>query len=329
MQKTHRHLLSALFFAYGIYSVFSMQRDFQHTQHLTVVLLALVPVFFALNLIGKMSTRQESRGRTSPHLKAANWFSQWLTQNLTQYILMFCLPFFYISQRWIYAGLTTILLLTTLWESSWKRLLPSTLYRQVLRMWSLLCAGSFLLPCLWPKQLHNFYPALTVLSVFALLPSRLDRNHIKASSLLITAITVNLLLLPYAWRFPMLSVWLDHPHFATNEDQRHLGTAEIKNVLGINELKSMLGEGSSLCCIAPVVAPPGIRERITQEWTLDGQIIERPELKSYIQGNAQQKGFHSYFCKRNLPSLSSKQILRCRLSLQDRIFLGEIEVYLP
>src|SRR6478735_3569513 len=123
-----RAALTLGFLGYGIYSVFMMKRDFQHTTRLTIFLLALVPVFLLLHLVGKIVTRQEAKGQSSPRLKAVNWLSQWLTQNMTQYILMFSLPFFIVSQRWMYLGVTLVLLATTLWDEWWKVLLPITLY---------------------------------------------------------------------------------------------------------------------------------------------------------------------------------------------------------
>ena len=329
MYQKNKKLLSLIFFVYGIFSVFSMQRDFHHTLYLTMILLGLVPGFLALNFIGKLSSKRQASGQSSPRLQAAHWFSQWLTQNMTQYSFMFCLPFFLVSQHWSYLSLTFCLLLTTLWDGWWKRLLPLTIYRQLLRLWSLLCASSFLLPILWPQHLRFFYPALAGLAVLALFPTRLDRSHIVASLILMTSVVTNLLLIPIAWRFPILSVWLDKPHFATNADRKEFGVEKLKAQLSVEELEALLNRGSSLCCVAPVVAPSGVRAKVTQEWTLDGHVLERSELKSYIQGNAEQKGFYSFFCKHNFPKLSAQHTLRCRLSLQDSIFLGDLQLLLP
>jgi len=327
-KEKYRKALSFGFLGYGIYSVFMMERDFQHTTRLTVFLLALVPVFLILNLVGKVSTRHEEAGRTLPRLRAANWFSQWLTQNMTQYILMFSLPFFIVSQHWVYLGITIILLATTLWDDWWKRLLPITLYRQLLRLWSVLCAGSFLYPFLWPKHLYEFYLVLATAAALALLPTRLDRTHLLSSTILQAMALINLLVLPPAFRFPMLSVWVDRPHFATNEDQRDFGVKPLPLEWTVRDFQSTLAENSSICCVAPVVAPPGVRERISQEWTLDGELVERPLLKSFIQGSEKQRGFHSFFCKHNFPPMTGDHTLRCHVTLQDTIFLGEAKLIL-
>ncbi|HYX32056.1 MAG TPA: hypothetical protein VE954_03005 [Oligoflexus sp.] len=323
MNSKWRNALTLVFLGWGIYSVFMMKRDFQHTTRLTIFLLALVPVFLLLHLVGKMSTHHEARGQTSPRLKAVNWMSQWLTQNMTQYILMFSLPFFIVTQRWVYLGFTLILLATTLWDDWWKILLPITLYRQLLRLWSILCAGSFLYPFVWPSHLSYFYLSMATGAALALFPTRLDRTHLLSSALLQALTLINLLVLPPAFRFPLLSVWVNKPHFATNEDQKSLGVQSIPRQWPLKEFKDTLGSGSSICCVAPVVAPPGVRERVTQEWTLEGQLLEKPQLKSTIRGNVDQRGFHSFFCKRNFPPAHAQNILRCRLLLQETIFLGE------
>jgi hypothetical protein len=300
-----------------------MKRDFQHTTRLTIFLVALVPMFLLLHLIGRIATQHEARGQSSPRLKTVNWLSQSMTQNMTQYILMFSLPFFIVSHRWVYLGVTLLLLATTLWESWWKALLPITLYRQLLRLWSILCAGSFLYPFIFPGHLSQFYLAMALAAALALFPTRLDRTHLMSSIALQGLTLVNLLLLPPAFRFPLLSVWVNKPHFGINEDQKDHGVRNIPGAWSLREFKATLAEGSSLCCVAPVVAPPGVRERIAQEWTLDGQLLEKPQLKSTIRGNANQRGFHSFFCKRKFPPAQAGQLLRCRVSLQDSIFLGE------
>ncbi len=323
MNSWWRKALTLVFLGWGIYSVFMMKRDFQHTTRLTIFLLALVPMFLLLHLVGRMATQHEARGQTSPRLKAVNWLSQSITQNMTQYILMFSLPFFIVSHRWVYLGITIILLATTLWDNWWKALLPITLYRQLLRLWSILCAGSFLYPFVWPGYLSNFYLAMATGAALALFPTRIDRTHLISSTILQALTMMNLLLLPPAYRFPLLSVWVSKPHFGTNEDQKDHGVTSIPTNWSVREFNQSLTDGSSVCCVAPVVAPPGVRERITQEWTLDGRLLEKPQLKSTIQGNADQRGFHSFFCKRNFPPAHAESVLRCRLSLQETIFLGE------
>jgi hypothetical protein len=259
----------------------------------------------------------------SPRLKAVNRLSQWLTQNMTQYMLMFSLPFFIVSQRWVYLTVTLIILASTLWDDWWKILLPITFYRQILRLWSLFCAGSFLYPFIWPDHLSHFHLAMATGAALALFPTRLDRTHLLSSTVLQALTLVNLLVLPPAFRFPLLSVWVSKPHFGTNEDQKNYGVENIPTHWSVDEFNAALNSGSSICCVAPVVAPPGVRERIIQEWTLDGHLLEKTQLKGTIRGNASQRGFHSFFCKRNFPSITAHHLLRCRLSLQESIFLGE------
>jgi hypothetical protein len=328
MHSRKRKALTLVFLGWGIYSVFMMKRDFQHTTRLTIFLLALVPMFLLLHLVGRVVTRHELRGHTSPRLKAVNWLSQSITQNMTQYILMFSLPFFIVNQRWVYLVATLFLLATTLWETWWKTLFPHTIYRQLLRLWSILCAGSFLYPFVWPGHLAHFYWALAAGAALALFPTRIDRNHLLSSALLLALTLLNLLLLPPALRFPLLSVWVSKPRFATNEDQKDTGVEKLPREMKATAFRDTLRSGSTICCVAPVVAPPGVRERVIQEWTLEGELLEKPQLKSYIRGNANQRGFHSFFCKRNFPPVRAGQILRCRISLQETIFLGEMSLTL-
>ncbi len=327
--KYLKNALSLVFFASGIYSVLSMERDFQHTSKLMIFFLCLFPIFLAMSIITRVASRYEALGHWSIKVHVLNWVSQYAMQSMTQYILMYCLPFFFKTQRWIYLTITAGLLITTLWDNLWERLILATTYRKFLRLWTFLSAGSFLWPFLFPKHLHEFYWGLSAFAIPALMPMRFEKKQFKSSAVLFCFTFLALLALPMSWRFPMLSVWLEKPHFATNENQKSLGVKVLTDELSLYEFKETLRQGNTICCVAPIVAPPGVRERVTQEWTLGGILLERPELKSSIQGNAEQRGFHSFFCKRNFPQLARDQTLLCQLSLQDSIFLGEIKLTIP
>jgi hypothetical protein len=190
----------------------------------------------------------------------------------------------------------------------------------------MLCASSFLLPFVWPNHLDKFYWGLSVAAILSLIPTRFDRLHCGNSMLLILIVMSNLRLMPISTRFPVLSVWIDKPRFAINEDQKNRGISKLEHEISLEKFEAMLTQEFSICCVAPVIAPPGIRERITQEWTIDKHVIERPKLSKLIQGNEEQRGFHSFFCKHNFPEIKSQSTIRCQISLQESIYLGEIQL---
>ncbi len=320
-----QRILPFLFLAYGLYSMQSLQRDFQSVHRLTVYLVLLVPVFLLFNLAFRWYEAREKRRRFDT---ALHWVSRSLNQNFTQYILMFCLPFFIAGQRWFYAVIHIVALAISLWEPWWARLLASWIYRRLMLLWSLLTAVSFLFPFLWPSSLAWFYPALTAVGMTAFIPGRRDKSHMITVGVGSLALIASLLALPLSWRFPILSVWLQKPHFETDTLVKDSPHQSLGDTFPVQDLQRLLAEGHSLCCVAPIVAPPTLREKVVQEWSLDGHIIESPELKTSIAGNADQRAFRSYFCKQNFPSFGPGQLLRCRILLQHSINLGSTQVSL-
>jgi hypothetical protein len=319
-----RRILPYLFLLYGLYSVVSLQRDFQHTTRLMVYLFLLVPVFLFLSFIYRWYEQDRVPLRMQRYHTYFHWVSRSMIQTLTQYILMFCLPFFSVSERWIYFGFTLILLATTLWDPWWSKLLHSWLYRRLLQLWSLLCATSFLFPFLWPDKLEWYYGALVVAGMFSVLPSQKQKSHLYATSALLGFLLLVSVILPLSWRFPILSVWLQSPRFETDthiKDETHL---VFGKEVQLAKVQKLLAEGHHICCHAPIVAPGSIREKVQQEWTLNGQLLERPLLKTTIAGNPFQRAFRSYYCKQNFTLMQGNDLLRCRLYLHGDIYLGEV-----
>lgn len=321
-----KKILPFLFLAYGLYSMLSLQRDFQTIQRLTIYLFLLIPAFILFSLAFRWYEDRDRRAKMRRFDTAFHFISRTATQNLTQYILMFCLPFFLAGQHWFYMGINLLCLATLLWEPWWSALLRSWVYRRAVQLWSSLCASSFLLPFLWPQQLRWFYWMLTAVGLAALLPARFDKKHLLILGSSALVLLIALLGLPLSWRFPILSVWLQKPHFETDTLRKDSPHLTLQTSMPREEVLALLQSGHSLCCVAPIVAPPQLREKIQQEWTLDGELIERPELKTTIAGNAQQRAFRSYYCKQNFPKLEQGETLRCRLFLQEYLYLGSAYV---
>ena len=314
-----QRILPFLFLAYGLYSMYSLQSNFQTVERLTVYFVLLVPAFLLFNIAFRW---YEAREKRRPLDTALHWVSRSMNQNFTQYVLMFCLPFFIAGQHWFYAAIHIFALAVSLWEPWWSRLLASWIFRRAMLLWSLLSGSSFLFPFLWPDRLSWFYPALTLVGLTAFIPGRRDKSHLITVGWGSLGLVAMMLTLPLAWRFPVLSIWLQKPHFETDtadkdETHRNLGAH-----ISAADLRGLLADGHSVCCVAPIVAPPRLREKVVQEWTIDGHVIESPELKTSIAGNAEQRAFRSYYCKQNFPALETGQVLRCRLFLQHSMTLG-------
>ncbi len=328
LQNSLRQLLiSGFFLAFGIYSVVSMERNFHNASRLAAYVVLIVPAFLCFHLALLWYDRLEARSQVRRRHRILRTVSRSAPQNLIQYVLAYCLPFFSKSQAWPYQAVTMILLASTLWEPLWTRLFQWWAYRRVLQAWSLVCAGSFLFPFFWPHDLTWFYGALACAGALPFIPVRRQKHHVLGAFVGILIIVSITLGLPSHWRFPVLSIWIQKPKYEWDTSQKDLEHAQLGDEIGVGELAQGLASGHELCCVAPVVAPPKFQEKLSQEWLIDHQLIERRELPTAISGNLDQHAFRSFYCKRNFPALRAGQTLHCRLYLPSDIALGDVRLH--
>jgi hypothetical protein len=317
-----KRLLPIAFLIYGLISVFTLQRDFSHVTKLTIFVLLIGPTFLFFGLLGRVLERLPDDSRWSRYKDFARMANLSATQTMAQYILIFCLPFYVMKSNWIYFAANILLLGLILWDPVYERLVAYPLFRHMLLAWSLVAASSFLFPFVLPGKIAWFYPALAVVSGFAFIPTRKEGRYFIGLAGLWTMTLVPLLVLPPEYRFPLLSVWTKQTHFAWDVEGRSSVDEPLARTMSQSYLKDFIGEGHRLCCVAPIVAPPGLSTTIRQEWTLGGRVIESTELRTPIQGNASQQAFHSYFCKRNFPLGDQDEWLRCRIKIGKDIDVG-------
>lgn len=321
-QTKLRKYLPFFFFAYGVFSVFSLQRDFSHITRLSVFLLLVGPSFMILALLGRLLERMADDSKWNRYSTWARRVNLSATQNMTQYILIFCFPFYVAKEEWIYFGINLIWMGTVLWDPYYRRLIHSAAYRHALLAWALVSASSFLFPFIFSDRLEWFYPALALASALAFIPTRKEKSYVLMLLCLWILSLIPLLLLDPAHRFPLLSVWAKNPHFAFSGDTKPAYAESLAKSMSRQSVKAIIADGASLCCVAPIVAPPGFRLNVRQEWQLGNRLIESVQLKTPIQGNAKQSAFHSYFCKRNFPFGEDDEKLRCRIMIGDSIDIG-------
>ncbi len=321
-------VLSIVFLAIGLYSVVSMERHYHNVSRLTAYVVLVVPAFFLFYVGLGWYERLDPSAQLRRRYRLLRSVSRSAPQNLIQYVFAFCLPFFSMSQAHVYQGFTILLLASTLWEPVWTKLLVWWPYRRVLQAWSLIAAGSFLFPFFFPDRLQYFYPVLAALGCLPFVPVRRHKRHLLGNLLGVAAVLLITLGTPAAWRFPVLSVWVQDPSFEWDTLLKNQPHPHLPPEAPAVQLIKSLSEDHNLCCLAPVVAPPGVQERVTQEWKLNQTLIERPELPTTITGNSDQKAFRSYYCKKRFPALEAGQTLSCRLYLQSHIYLGEVKLRL-
>lgn len=324
--KVLRKLLPFFFLIYGLFSVFTLQRDFSHITQLSIFVLLVGPSFMILAIVGRLFERLSKESKWAKYSSWAKMANLSATQTMTQYILIFCLPFYVVKQGWMYFGINLLWLGTILWDPLYEHLIQSTLYRHVLLAWALLSASSFLFPFILPNHLHWFYPALALVSSAAFIPTRKEIRYVISLLCLWLISLVPLFAFDATHRFPLLSVWTKDAHFAFKIDSKDSSDKGLAKSISRQSIKDVLVDGGSICCVAPVVAPPNLRTNIRQEWMLGDRIIESVQLKTPIQGNVTQQAFHSYFCKKNLPFGAEDERLRCRVQIGDSIDIGGASV---
>ncbi len=320
--KRIQKVLPVFFLIYGLGSVFTLERDFVHVTKLGIFLLLLGPSFLLLVLLGRIFERLSDHPKWSKYGFWVNYLNVTATQTLTQYVLIFCLPFFIAKQNWIYFGLTAAWLATTLWDPLYEKLVQSAFYRHMLLAWSLMTALSFLYPFVWPNQLPHFYLALATVCTLAMIPTRREWFYLLTLIGAWGLLVGSLLVLPPAYKFPILSVWSKAPRFAWDADNKDLPPPSLGKEMTQADIRLFIDEGHTLCCVAPIIAPPSLNINIIQEWTLGDRVIETAQLKTPIHGSAKQQAFHSFFCKKNFPFGQEDERLRCRIRIGDDIDLG-------
>ena len=315
-------LLPFFFLAYGLFSVFTLQRDFSHVTQLGIFVLLVGPAFMLFALVGRLFESLSDDSKWSRYSSWAKMANLSATQTLTQYILIFCLPFYVIKQNWMYFGINILWLGTSLWDPLYEKLVQSTLYRHMLLAWSLLSASSFLFPFIVPRYIDWFYPFLALISSLAFIPTRKEKSYILSLLALWLLLLIPLFFLSPPNRFPLLSVWIKDSHFAFDISGKEAADSHLGKSISKQSVKESLIDGHTFCCVAPVVAPPGLRTNVRQEWQLEERVFESIELKTPIQGNSTQQAFHSFYCKKNIPFGVDDERLRCRIQIGDAIDIG-------
>jgi len=317
-----RRYLPVIFLMYGLFSVFTLQRDFSHITKLSIFMLLVGPSFMFLALLSRVIERLADDSKWNRYGTWVQFANLSATQTMTQYILMFCLPFYVVKEEWFYFGLNLLALASVLWDPLYRRLLLWAVYRHGILAWSLMSASSFLFPFLFPSRMNLFYPALAIASLIGFIPTRREKSYVLLLLGLWITSLIPLFVISPRNRFPILSVWTKAAHFAFRNPNEERATADLAKSISNRTVKDFVGEGGSLCCVAPVVAPPGFRVNIKQEWRLGDRVIESVQLKTPIQGNVKQAAFHSYFCKQRFPFGNEDERLSCRILIGEAIDIG-------
>ncbi len=324
--------------SWGLYSGYSMARDYSRVSKLANFTLGAVFFLFFVHLCTVWFLRarhqQGTLGRFGKLVTEKEAFIVWAgstgTQFYVQYILFFTLPFLYYTKSWLSFAGSLLIVCTVIWDPWWNILFSKKWYRVLIRAWSCLLALSFLFPILYLPFLEKFDLLVTSAFLALLLPWTSlwkfwhEKKYLDFVPLLCALMGfAGVHLFARDFKFTPLSIWVKNSALGLGILERQVAVPFAGNVT-LQELEEGIDEG--LCCATPVVAPGTLKGEVVHEWHLDGQKIDSISLGE-VRGLSEKVAFRTYSCKQNFPQLKHSSRIMCKIYLKSgRLLLGKVEV---
>jgi hypothetical protein len=330
--------------AWGVASALLMARDFAHGMRFVLFFIGLVTVSALLglwlllrerlmNVQGQAAGLARFLARRSESLE---WVGFAMLQAATQYILLFSLPFLYFTRAWGAALLVVPLVISTLWDPWWERLVRLSGYWALVRTVCVLLATSFVVSLFFPSLLAGLPLVLALVALVAAFPWSLlwrsvgvQRSSVwrevgaKSAPLALAVLFSGFTLLGVRM-VPPLGIWLRSADVGLDIVDRKLGeTLAEGDPRG--QLAAALAAGQSVCCITPIVAARGVSLQLVHEWEVDGRLVDTIAL-GMVHGLNESAAFRTYSCKKAMPDLDKAQTITCRARLAKGTSLGEVVV---
>lgn len=250
------------------------------------------------------------------------------TQYFIQYIFMFCIPFLYFKQEWIWLFFLVFFLGMTLWDPFWIRLFKVSFFRLLLRLIASCMAFGFLYAVLFPTYLDYYYIWFSGVCFFAVFPwnsfviNRMVKiPEIIASFLLTLAISVHSFL-PSDLQFPVISIWMENSKISFEKPGNDSFEIINGNIKSRKEVLKNINSGKQLCAISPIIAPIGVHSKVYQEWYIDDKFIERIILPT-ISGSQVNEKYNTFSCKKYFPNLTEAHKIIIKTFLKNGIYVGK------
>lgn len=330
--------------AWGVASGLLISRDASHTWRFLVFSLALV-VFSALLSLWFLWRQKMEREPSDPvtrlgrvmHARsgAIEWLGVTAAQIYAQYILMFSLPLLFFARAWNVLLFMVVLVASTLWDPWFVRLFKSIWYRACLRVSCVLLAASYVFSLFLSEYLEYLPQTLATAAALGAFPWHSPRIRSRADMALsaphapffatLSCVCVPLILFHWT-QFPLLSVWMPEARFAAGDDPKEASNS-LPWTLEPTTIAQALTSESGLCCVTPVVAPPGFASPLMHRWSVDGKIIDTIPLPA-VRGLEGERSFRTFSCKRNLPNPQHAREIVCAVLAPGEVSLGRIKMTL-
>jgi hypothetical protein len=250
------------------------------------------------------------------------------TQYFIQYIFMFCIPFLYFKQEWLWLFFLIFFVGMTLWDPFWIRLFKVQFFRLLLRLIASSMAFGFLYAVLFPTYLDYYYIWFSATCFFVVFPwnsfvinRRIKIPEIVASFLLTLAIAAHSFI-PTDLQFPVISIWMENSKFSFEKPGNDSFEIINGNIKSRKDILKNLNSGKQLCAISPIIAPVGVYSKVYQEWYIDGKFIERIVLPT-ISGSQLNEKYNTFSCKKYLPNVNEAHKITTKTFLKNGIYVGK------
>ena len=339
LQRSLSRLLPWLSLVWGIVSGFLISRDDAHTLRFLVFSIALL-IFSGLLSLWFLWRKRVSGAETAPErgiaglLHARAGLVEWAvltgTQVYAQYLFMFSLPLLFFSKSWFFLVLTALSVASSLWDPWWVKLVKSEWYRTGIRTLALLLASSFFFALFLHKYLFVYRFYLAAIAILTVFPWHLSLNWraYSVQKILPFASVLLLVAMPLfvfkSTTIPLLSVWVQDGRFALGQDPKDQKSRVTPSITR-SKLKEILQGDGQICCVSPVVAPQGFESEVSQEWAIDGKVIDTISLPP-VQGAAGEKSFRTYSCKKNFTKIDKWNEIECTTILGGALRVAKIRL---
>lgn len=317
-QKRLIKFIPWLSMSWGIFSALSMHRGFSQSVKIATLTGVVVVATMIHSLIRGTEYLLIEAGPLKKSKASAGWVSKRALQAWSQFILMFSLPNLISADAWFAASVTAFLAMMTLWEPWFEKLMFFSSGRAALRTWSGLLSISFLSGVFFGENFGLIYryfaiPALIMSFPWIDLAKKKTRSLSFAPFCAAAIFSMGSYLGLTHFRFPLVAIWLNQPHFFFKSDTST--KTEIETLPSPDVIKN-----KGICFLSPVTAARDMRTAIIHEWYVDGALIDRIKLKE-IHGRDENKSFNTWSCKQNLPEIT--RALRVKVVLPPNAVIGE------
>lgn len=322
---------------WGIGSSFWLTRDYDKANRLGFFTLAFFLLIIIMSTwysyITKISLQSHNK-LTKIHINIhkqkdlLEFVGLTATQYFIQYIFMFCLPFLYFKQEWIWLFFLSFFVGMTLWDPFWVRLFKIQIFRLFLRLISSCMAFGFLYAVLFPKFIDYYYVWFTVVCFFVIFPwnSFVINRKIKiqeiAASFILTIIIAIHSFIPSEYQFPVISIWVENSNYSIEKPSSNFYELIKGNIRTRKEFLKTINSGKQICAISPIIAPSGFYSRIYHEWYVDDILIDRITLPN-ISGSDIKEKHNTYSCKKYFLNMKQAKKITTKIYLKNGIYVGK------